>query len=124
MRRLTPIDPHIGAKIRARRSEVGLTQEQLAALIGVTYQQLHKYETGINRVAASRLYQIAQALGVSDINYFYEGIGQDVATITRRDAEKVLGMSRAYQKLNSKYQGVIHDLVNILIEPEGDIKAA
>jgi transcriptional regulator with XRE-family HTH domain len=52
---------------------LGLTQHQMADLIGVTYQQAHKYETGINRVAAGRLYSIARTLGVK-VSYFYEGI--------------------------------------------------
>jgi transcriptional regulator with XRE-family HTH domain len=51
----------------------GLTQQQLADLIGVTYQQAHKYERGINRVAAGRLYKVAQVLGV-DISCFFEGL--------------------------------------------------
>lgn len=58
-------------RIRQRRIMLGLTQQQMAELIGVTYQQAHKYETGINRISAGRLYQIAQALGV-DIGYFFE----------------------------------------------------
>ena len=53
---------------------LGLTQHQLAELIGVTYQQAHKYEKGVNRIAGGRLYTIAQALGV-EIAFFYEGIG-------------------------------------------------
>ena len=52
---------------------LGLTQQQMAELIGVTYQQAHKYETGINRISAGRLYQIAQALGV-EISYFFEDV--------------------------------------------------
>jgi transcriptional regulator with XRE-family HTH domain len=67
------VDRHIGARIRARRIMLGLTQQQLAELIGVTYQQAHKYEKGMNRVAAGRLYKIAQALGV-EISYFFEGL--------------------------------------------------
>jgi transcriptional regulator with XRE-family HTH domain len=51
----------------------GMTQPQLAELIGITYQQEHKYEKGINRIAAGRLYQIARVLGV-DVGYFYEGL--------------------------------------------------
>ena len=53
---------------------LGLTQQQMAELIGVTYQQAHKYEKGINRIAGGRLYQIAQALGV-EVSYFYDGVG-------------------------------------------------
>lgn len=66
------IDLHIGARMRQRRIKLGLTQQQMAELIGVTYQQAHKYEKGVNRLAAARLYQIACALGV-DISYFFEG---------------------------------------------------
>jgi transcriptional regulator with XRE-family HTH domain len=69
-------DKHIGIKIAFRRIELGLTQMQLAARIGISYQQLHKNEIGKNRVSASRLYDIAKALEISDINYFYQGIDQ------------------------------------------------
>jgi transcriptional regulator with XRE-family HTH domain len=57
--------------MRERRVMLGLTQQQMAELIGVTYQQAHKYEKGINRIAAGRLYQIAHALGV-DVGYFFQ----------------------------------------------------
>ena len=66
-------DRHIGARIRKRRITVGLTQRQMAQLMGVSYQQAYKYEKGTNRVTASRLYSIAQALEV-DVTYFYEGL--------------------------------------------------
>ena len=71
--RAQDIDRHVGARMRERRILLGLTQQQIAELIGVTYQQAHKYEKGINRVAAGRLYRIAQALGV-EVSYFCEGI--------------------------------------------------
>ena len=72
--RAQDIDRHVGTRMRERRIMLGLTQQQLADLIGVTYQQGHKYEKGINRIAGGRLYTIAQALGV-DVAFFYEGIG-------------------------------------------------
>ena len=62
--RAQDVDRHVGARMRERRIMLGLTQQQMAELIGVTYQQAHKYEKGINRIAAGRLYNIAQALGV------------------------------------------------------------
>ena len=67
------VDRYVGARIRERRIMLGLTQQQMAGLIGVTYQQGHKYEKGLNRVAAGRLYSLARALGV-DVSYFYEGL--------------------------------------------------
>ena len=72
------IDRHVGARVRDRRIFLGLTQQQMAELIGVTYQQAHKYEKGINRVPAGRLYNIAQALGV-DVSYFFAGLRSDKA---------------------------------------------
>jgi transcriptional regulator with XRE-family HTH domain len=71
--RAQDVDRYIGARIRARRIMLGLTQQQMAELVGVTYQQAHKYEKGINRVSAGRLYSIAQALGV-EVSYFFEGL--------------------------------------------------
>ena len=67
------IDIHVGNRIRERRILLGFTQQQMANLIGVTYQQAHKYERGINRISAGRLYSIASALNVP-INYFFEGL--------------------------------------------------
>ena len=69
-------DNHVGGRIRERRIMVGLTQQRLAEMIGVTCQQAHKYERGINRVSAGRLFEIASALS-APITYFYEGIGEE-----------------------------------------------
>ncbi len=63
-------DRHVGAKIRERRLLLGLTQQELASLIGITYQQAHKYERGLNRVSAGRLYDIAQVLHVPAAHFF------------------------------------------------------
>ena len=77
-RRAVDVDLHVSRRIRQRRIMLGLTQQQLAELIGVTYQQAHKYETGINRISAGRLYQIARALGVG-VEYFFEGLEEGAA---------------------------------------------
>ena len=78
-------DRHVGVRMRERRIMLGLTQHQMAELIGVTYQQAHKYEKGINRVAAGRLYHIAQALGV-EVGYFFEGLGGTTRSRRRRSS--------------------------------------
>src|SRR6201997_5184926 len=70
------IDDHVGGRIRERRIMLGLTQQRLAEMIGVTYQQAHKYERSVNRVSAGRLFEIARALS-APITFFYEGIGQE-----------------------------------------------
>jgi transcriptional regulator with XRE-family HTH domain len=72
--RAQDVDRHVGARMRERRVMMGLTQQQMAELIGVTYQQAHKYEKGVNRISAGRLFQTAQALGV-EVGYFFGGLG-------------------------------------------------
>jgi len=89
------IDDHVGARIRERRIMLGLTQQQLAEMIGVTYQQAHKYQRGINRVSAGRLFEIARALS-APITYFYEGIGEEgprQITLTPKRVRSKVGRS-------------------------------
>jgi transcriptional regulator with XRE-family HTH domain len=69
-RSATAIDGVIGERIRARRLEIGMSQEKLADAIGVTFQQIQKYEKGVNRVAASTLFAIAQALDAKLVSFF------------------------------------------------------
>lgn len=66
-----PVDVHVGKRIRHRRWTLGTTQQQLADRVGIKFQQIQKYETGANRVSASRLWDIASALGVP-VSYFFE----------------------------------------------------
>ncbi|WP_226622846.1 helix-turn-helix domain-containing protein [Alloyangia pacifica] len=68
-----PVDVHVGKRIRHRRWLVGMTQQQLAEHVGIKFQQIQKYETGANRVSASRLWDIADALEVP-VSFFFEGI--------------------------------------------------
>lgn len=70
-----PIDRHVGLRIRMRRKELGISQERLAESIGLTFQQVQKYERAANRVSASKLWEVARALNTS-ISYFYEGLGR------------------------------------------------
>lgn len=72
-RSATANDRRIGARVRARRLEIGMSQERLAELLGVTFQQVQKYEKGVNRIAASRLFDIAAALNLP-VGAFYEGL--------------------------------------------------
>jgi transcriptional regulator with XRE-family HTH domain len=71
-RAATAVDVHVGQKIRARRIYLKMSQTELGDAIGLTFQQVQKYEKGMNRVGASRLQQISEALGVSPF-YFFEG---------------------------------------------------
>ena len=72
-KRDTDVDRQVGNRIRERRVMLGLSQQQMAVMIGVTYQQAHKYERGINRISAGRLYDIARVLRVP-VGYFFEGL--------------------------------------------------
>lgn len=67
-----PMDKHVGNQVRLRRMFLGISQEKLGEALGVTFQQVQKYEKGVNRISASRLNQLAQVLAVP-IDYFYEG---------------------------------------------------
>lgn len=68
-----PIDAQVGNRVRLRRMLVGMSQEKLGELLGLTFQQVQKYEKGVNRIGAGRLYQVAHILGVP-IGYFYEDV--------------------------------------------------
>ena len=68
-----PIDRYVGARVRARRVGIRRSQTKLGEAIGVTFQQVQKYENGTNRIGASNLFKIAKTLGV-DVTYFFEGV--------------------------------------------------
>ncbi len=72
-KRASAVDDHVGRRLRARRTELGITQEKLADALGISFQQVQKYENGSNRVAAGRLWDMAGCLDV-DVGYFFEGI--------------------------------------------------
>ena len=72
-----PVDLHVGLRIRLRRRELGVSQERLAESIGLTFQQVQKYERAANRVSASKLWEMSRALS-TNISYFYEGLGDTV----------------------------------------------
>ena len=78
-----PIDVHVGNRIRRRRTLLGLSQEKLASLLGLTFQQVQKYERGMNRVGASRLWDIGKVLEVP-IGFFYEDMDKEVANQSPR----------------------------------------
>lgn len=78
-----PIDVHVGSRLRLRRTLLGMSQEALGAALGLTFQQVQKYERGYNRIGASRLFDLARALGV-DVDFFYEDMGEDVMAASPR----------------------------------------
>ncbi len=80
-RRVGPVDLHVGIRVRQRRVLLGMTQTDLADTIGVNFQQVQKYEKGINRISASRLYGLSQVFDVT-VEYFFEDIPPEVAGIS------------------------------------------
>src|SRR4051812_30154433 len=119
-------DRHIGAKLRERRIMLGLTEQGLAELIGVTYQQTHKYEKGINRIAGGRLYTLANALGV-EVGYFYNGVGAEPYAFEPTSKQRLLlELSRHFGAIsNRQHQEAICNLARVLASSEldGDVNA-
>lgn len=72
------VDVHVGQRLRVRRSLLGLSQEKLAEAVGLTFQQVQKYERGLNRISAGRLYQFSKILDIP-VSYFYEQLGTNTS---------------------------------------------
>jgi transcriptional regulator with XRE-family HTH domain len=99
---------------------VGLTQQKMAELIGVTYQQAHKYENGVNRISAARLYLIAQVLGV-DVGFFYEGLENDSANDPTPQQRVFLDLARNFRSIRGrKHQEAICLLTRIIAKLDGE----
>ena len=112
--RTQDIDRYVGARIRERRIMLGLTQQQLADLIGVTYQQAHKYERGINRVSAGRLFEVAQVLSVP-VNYFFDGLDQENDRAISPRERMCLELARNFAQIpNERHQEALSQLARVL----------
>ena len=113
--RANAADHHVGARIRERRIMLGLSQQQLAQMIGVTYQQAHKYERGLNRISAGRLYEIAQVLGVP-VSWFFDGLSraEQPAEMTQRQ-RMCLELARNFAAIdNEKHQEALSQMARAL----------
>ncbi len=118
-----PVDVHVGKRIRHRRWMVGMTQQQLGEVVGIKFQQIQKYETGMNRVSASRLWDIAAALDVS-ISFFFEGLDEDVVSVEqimennqRGDLladKEALELVRSYYAIPEQQRRRLFDLARVL----------
>jgi len=115
-----PVDAHVGKRIRHRRWMVGMTQQQLADRVGIKFQQIQKYETGMNRVSASRLWDIAEVLGVA-ISFFFEGIDdkREVPRGVEGDMladKEALELVRSYYAIPEAQRRRLFDLARVLSE--------
>lgn len=102
-----PVDVHVGKRIRHRRWMVGMTQQQLAEKVGIKFQQIQKYETGMNRVSASRLWDIAESLGVP-VAFFFDGADEtaeanDAAPAQENVPADILADKEALELVRSYY---------------------
>ncbi|WP_294925426.1 helix-turn-helix transcriptional regulator [uncultured Paracoccus sp.] len=111
------VDLHVGKRIRHRRWMIGMTQQQLAEKVGIKFQQIQKYETGMNRVSASRLWDIAQAVDVP-VSFFFEGLTEDRS---RQEIEgdiladkEALQLVRAYYAMPEVQRRQIFELARVL----------
>jgi transcriptional regulator with XRE-family HTH domain len=122
--RTQEIDRHVGGRIRERRIMLGLTQQQLADMIGVTYQQAHKYERGINRVSAGRLFEIGRVLGVP-VAFFYEGIDGSAPPQVSDRQRMCLELARNFSSItNERHQEALTQLARALAGSEPTAAAA
>jgi transcriptional regulator with XRE-family HTH domain len=129
-----PVDIQVGNRVRIRRMLIGMSQEKLGEMLSLTFQQVQKYEKGVNRIGAGRLYDISRILGVP-IDYFYEGIpvqpaGEGVAedgappVMEFVSSGEGLQLSLAFMKIkDAKVRKRVLDLVKSLAEEEAE-KAA
>ena len=116
-----PVDLHVGKRIRQRRWLVGMTQQQLAEQVGIKFQQIQKYETGANRVSASRLWDISEAMDVP-VNFFFEGIENEVTAAGSTDSvpadimgdKEALDLVRSYYSIPEHQRRRLFDLARVL----------
>jgi len=127
-------DLHVGKRLRRRRRLLGLTQQNLASMVGVRFQQIQKYECGANRITSSRLYDLSKALNVS-VQYFFDGIEVDpMSTRAANDAEgmdgdvlsqkETLELVRAYYRLGERPRKRLLELAKALESDAADSGAA
>jgi len=119
----TDIDLHLGKRLRRRRRLLGLTQQQLAVAVGIRFQQIQKYECGANRISASRLWQLAEALEVQ-VSYFYDGLaeaqaraesgGGDEPREGMMGRKETMDLIRAYYQLGERPRRRLLDLAKSL----------
>lgn len=116
-----PVDLHIGQRVRHRRWLLGMTQQQLALLVGIRFQQIQKYESGANRISASRLWDLAKALDMP-ISFFFEGLGTGKGSPGTDDGllqnKETMDLIRAYYGLDEGPRRRLLELAKALSNAE------
>ena len=117
------IDRHVGARMRERRTMLGLSSQQVAEVLGITYQQLYKYEKGVNRISAGRLHALARALGVEP-GYFYEGLGSGEPARPTAQQRRMIELARSFAVLPRRQQEALAALARALAGVEAPAEVA
>ena len=122
-----PIDIQVGNRVRIRRMLIGMSQERLGDLLGLTFQQVQKYEKGVNRIGAGRLFEVSRILNVP-VDFFYEGVNEGAPGSAESEGAPVmdfvssgegLQLSLAFMKIkDAKVRKRVLDLVKSLAEEE------
>ncbi|MBD3662662.1 helix-turn-helix transcriptional regulator [Sulfitobacter sp. TSTF-M16] len=116
------VDVHVGKRIRQRRWLTGMTQQKLAELVGIKFQQIQKYETGANRVSASRLWDIADALDVQ-VSFFFEGLktegveegaANDPIPVDLMSDKEAMDLVRSYYSIPENQRRRLFELARVL----------
>jgi len=119
-----PVDLHVGKRLRHRRWMIGMTQQQLANAVGIKFQQIQKYESGANRVSASRLWDLSQALSVP-VSFFFDGLsaadakdGGDALSPDLFADKETLELVRAYYALEERPRQKLLDFTKSLSDSD------
>ena len=115
------VDVHVGKRVRHRRWLIGMTQQQLAEQVGIKFQQIQKYETGANRISASRLWDIAEALDVP-VSFFFEGLeetqkedaGKKSVPAELMGDKEALDLVRSYYAIPENQRRRLFELARVL----------
>ena len=117
-----PVDFHVGSRVRLRRKLLGMSQTDLGNALGLTYQQIQKYERGTNRISAGRLYQLSHFLDVP-VEYFFEELEEGVTASSEDDVmlkSETLEMVRAYYRIRDpKVRKALHALTKAMAKGAG-----
>ena len=129
-RKPNPIDIHVGSRVRMRRKLLGVSQEKLAEALKLTFQQVQKYERGVNRVSASKLFESSRFLGV-EVGYFFEGLtGADADGLAESESERYaqsflmtaegVELASLFPRMTAKQRRRILELVRTLADDSDD----
>ena len=122
-----PVDAHVGRRVKRRRNLLDMSQSALADKIGLTFQQIQKYERGTNRISASRLFELSQVLDVP-VSFFFDDMPEEIASTrpapTPDDPmakREVLDMVRAYHAISDAgVRKSLFDMIKVVTKPGGD----